>query len=49
VEEAVLAEFDRIRPAGRGFGGHGTGYQRSKIQDESIYYETMKTTPAICR
>jgi methylmalonyl-CoA mutase len=44
VEEAVLAEFDRITSRGGVLGAMETGYQRSKIQDESIYYETLKHT-----
>ncbi|MDD2603773.1 MAG: methylmalonyl-CoA mutase family protein [Desulfobacterales bacterium] len=44
VEEAVLAEFDRITARGGVLGAMETGYQRSKIQDESIYYETLKHT-----
>ena len=42
VEEAVLDEFDRITARGGVLGAMETGYQRSKIQEESIYYETMK-------
>ncbi|MFC1830088.1 methylmalonyl-CoA mutase family protein, partial [Thermodesulfobacteriota bacterium] len=44
VEEAVLMEFDRITERGGVLGAMETGYQRSKIQDESIYYETLKHT-----
>jgi methylmalonyl-CoA mutase len=44
VEEAVLAEFHRITTRGGVLGSMETGYQRSKIQDESIYYETLKHT-----
>ena len=44
VEEAVLAEFDRITSRGGVLGAMETGYQRSKIQEESIYYETLKHT-----
>ena len=44
VEEAVLVEFDRITERGGVLGAMETGYQRSKIQDESIYYETLKNT-----
>jgi methylmalonyl-CoA mutase len=43
VEEAVLYEFDRISERGGVLGAMETGYQRSKIQEESLYYETMKT------
>lgn len=42
VEEAVLAEFDRITERGGVLGAMETGYQRSKIQEESIYYESLK-------
>jgi methylmalonyl-CoA mutase len=44
VEEAVLMEFDRITERGGVLGSMETGYQRSKIQEESIYYETLKHT-----
>jgi methylmalonyl-CoA mutase len=44
VEEAVLAEFDSITSRGGVLGAMETGYQRSKIQEESIYYETLKHT-----
>ena len=42
VEEAVLLEFDRITQRGGVLGAMELGYQRSKIQDESIKYELMK-------
>ena len=42
VEEAVLAEFDRISERGGVLGAMETGYQRGKIQDESIFYEHKK-------
>ena len=42
VEEAVLAEFERISERGGVLGAMETGYQRGKIQDESIYYEHKK-------
>jgi len=42
VEEAVLAEFDRITERGGVLGAMETMYQRSKIQEESLYYEQMK-------
>ncbi|WP_308993060.1 methylmalonyl-CoA mutase family protein [Mariniflexile litorale] len=42
VEEAVLLEFDRITERGGVLGAMETMYQRSKIQEESLYYETMK-------
>ena len=44
VEDAVLAEFDRITKRGGVLGAMETGYQRSKIQDESMYYEMLKHT-----
>jgi methylmalonyl-CoA mutase len=44
VEEAVLMEFDRIAARGGVLGAMETGYQRGKIQEESIYYETQKHT-----
>jgi len=44
VEDAVLAEFDSITKRGGVLGAMETGYQRSKIQDESIYYEMLKHT-----
>ncbi|MBB2915470.1 methylmalonyl-CoA mutase [Streptosporangium becharense] len=42
VEEAVLAEFERISDRGGVLGAMETGYQRGKIQDESMLYETRK-------
>ncbi|MEV4597354.1 fused isobutyryl-CoA mutase/GTPase IcmF [Amycolatopsis sp. NPDC049253] len=42
VEEAVLVEFDRISERGGVLGAMETGYQRGKIQDESILYERKK-------
>jgi len=42
VEEAVLAEFDRITDRGGVLGAMETMYQRSKIQSESYYYESLK-------
>jgi methylmalonyl-CoA mutase len=42
VEEAVLAEFERISDRGGVLGAMETQYQRSKIQEESLYYETKK-------
>jgi methylmalonyl-CoA mutase len=42
VEEAVLYEFDQITKRGGVLGAMETGYQRSKIQEESIYWETLK-------
>jgi methylmalonyl-CoA mutase len=44
VEEAVLREFDRITERGGVLGAMETMYQRSKIQEESLYYETLKHT-----
>jgi methylmalonyl-CoA mutase len=42
VEEAVLKEFERISERGGVLGAMETGYQRGKIQEESLYYETLK-------
>ncbi|MBS7344655.1 MAG: methylmalonyl-CoA mutase family protein [Caryophanon sp.] len=42
VEEAVLQEFDRINDRGGVLGAMETQYQRGKIQEESMYYETLK-------
>ena len=42
VEEAVYVEFERISDRGGVLGAMDTMYQRSKIQDESLYYESMK-------
>ena len=42
VEEAVLQEFERISERGGVLGAMETGYQRGKIQDESLYYEHRK-------
>ncbi len=44
VEEAVLMEFERITERGGVLGAMETMYQRGKIQEESLYYETMKHT-----
>ena len=44
VENAVLLEFDRITERGGVLGAMETMYQRSKIQEESLYYETLKHT-----
>jgi len=44
VEEAVLMEFDRITERGGVLGAMETMYQRSKIQEESLYYENLKHT-----
>jgi len=42
VEEAVYQEFERISERGGVLGAMDTMYQRGKIQDESLYYETLK-------
>ncbi|MBV1904568.1 MAG: cobalamin-dependent protein [Pseudomonadales bacterium] len=42
VEEAVLVEFERIADRGGVLGAMETGYQRGKIQDESMFYEHKK-------
>jgi methylmalonyl-CoA mutase len=42
VEEAVYQEFERISERGGVLGAMDTMYQRSKIQEESLYYESMK-------
>ncbi|MDC0467703.1 methylmalonyl-CoA mutase family protein [Bacteroidia bacterium] len=42
VEDAVLTEFDRITERGGVLGAMETMYQRSKIQEESLHYETLK-------
>ena len=42
VEEAVYREFDRLSERGGVLGAMETMYQRSKIQEESLYYETLK-------
>ncbi len=42
VEQAVLAEYDRITERGGVLGAMETMYQRSKIQEESLYYEMLK-------
>ena len=44
VEEAVLTEFDKITERGGVLGAMETMYQRGKIQEESLYYETLKHT-----
>jgi isobutyryl-CoA mutase len=44
VEEAVLSEFERIAERGGVMGAMETGYQRSKIQEESMHYEMLKHT-----
>ena len=42
VEEAVLMEFDRLSERGGVLGSMETMYQRGKIQEESLYYESLK-------
>ena len=44
VEEAVLAEFHRLTERGGVLGAMETMYQRNQIQEESLYYETLKHT-----
>ncbi|MDB5744506.1 MAG: methylmalonyl-CoA mutase, large subunit, partial [Polaromonas sp.] len=44
VEEAVLAEFAAIADRGGVLGAMETGYQRGRIQDESMHYEMLKHT-----
>jgi methylmalonyl-CoA mutase len=44
VEQAVLAEFERIAERGGVLGAMETGYQRGKIQEESMHYEMQKHT-----
>ena len=44
VEEAVLLEFDNITERGGVLGAMETMYQRSRIQEESLHYETLKHT-----
>ncbi|WP_436515364.1 methylmalonyl-CoA mutase family protein [Ekhidna sp. To15] len=44
VEEAVMIEFDRITERGGVLGAMESMYQRGKIQEESLYYETKKHT-----
>ncbi len=44
VEEAVLLEFEKITERGGVLGAMETMYQRGKIQEESLYYETLKHT-----
>jgi methylmalonyl-CoA mutase len=47
VEEAVLAEFDRISERGGVLGAMETMYQRGRIQDESLRYESLKHSGAL--
>ncbi len=44
VEEAVLIEFEKIAERGGVLGAMETGYQRGKIQEESMHYEMLKHT-----
>jgi methylmalonyl-CoA mutase len=44
VEEAILAEFDRLSRRGGVLGAMETAYQRTKIQDESLHYELLKSS-----
>jgi isobutyryl-CoA mutase len=44
VEEAILKEFDRISERGGVLGAMETMYQRNKIQEESLYYESLKSS-----
>ena len=44
VEDAVLMEFDRLTERGGVLGAMETGYQRGKIQDESLWYEKLKNS-----
>lgn len=44
VEEAVMTEFDRLNERGGVLGAMERMYQRNKIQEESLYYESMKHT-----
>ena len=46
VEEAVLSEFEKIAERGGVLGAMETGYQRGKIQEESMHYEMLKHTGA---
>jgi methylmalonyl-CoA mutase len=44
VEEAIMAEFEKISERGGVLGAMERMYQRNKIQEESLYYETLKHT-----
>jgi len=44
VEEAVLREFEAISERGGVLGAMELGYQRGKIQEESLHYEHLKHT-----
>jgi len=47
LEEAVLAEFERLSERGGVLGAMETGYQRGRIQDDSMHYETLKHSGAL--
>ncbi len=47
VEEAVLCEFERLSARGGVLGAMETGYQRGRIQDESLAYESLKDSGAL--
>jgi isobutyryl-CoA mutase len=47
VEEAVLREFERLTERGGVLGAMETGYQRSRIQEESLHYEQLKHSGAL--
>ena len=47
MEEAVLAEFERINSRGGVLGAIELQYQRSRIQEESLHYELMKDSGAL--
>jgi methylmalonyl-CoA mutase len=47
VEEAVMAEFDRLTDRGGVLGAMERMYQRNKIQEESLYYESLKHSGAL--
>ncbi|KAA9032833.1 fused isobutyryl-CoA mutase/GTPase IcmF [Niallia endozanthoxylica] len=47
VEEAVLHEFERLDDRGGVLGAMETQYQRGQIQEQSMYYETLKSTGAL--
>ncbi len=46
VEEAILQEFERLSDRGGVLGAMETGYQRAKIQEESLHYESLKSSGA---
>lgn len=47
VEEAILREFDRLSERGGVLGAMETGYQRARIQEESLHYESLKASGAL--